>query len=175
MEHQLSPVARAGARGFSLIELMVVVTIMSVLTLGVLWGTGAGQSLSPSARASDPARQAQLFKQALGQAVDIAAFTRQPVGLFPKAQGWEVLRRQADGTWVSVGTPGHVEGLRLDWQIGARVHLAQAEHDGSAPAIRVLGDGRSTDFSLRFVPMQGSARPHVCDASGGAGVRCGAL
>lgn len=147
---------------------MVVVSIMSVLTLGVLWGTGASQSLSPSARASDPARQAMAFEQAVADAIDLAVFTRQPVGLRPRPQGWDVLRRDPEGAWLPVG-PGAADlrGMQLLWQVGGRGHLPVPEPGpADAPAIRVLPDGRSTAFSLRLVPQQGGSRPWLCVGDG---------
>ncbi len=164
----------AGARGFSLIELMVVVTIMSVLTLGVLWGTGATQSLSPSARGADPSRQAMAFENSVAEAIDLAAFTRQPVGLRPRPQGWQVLRRNPEGVWLPAGSGvTELRDMQLLWQIGGRSHQpAPAPGPEDAPAIRLLPDGRSTAFSLRLVPQQGGPRPWLCIGDGQSRPAC---
>ena len=152
---------------------MVVVSVMSVLTLGVVLGFGGAQSLSPSARASDPARQAQALEQAFEQARDLALFTRQPVGLHPLRQGWQILRRDASGGWIpEPHLTAHLEKLVLDWQINARPYAAPELAEVERPAIVILGDGRSTPFALRISSRQGTGTPHLCTNAGGQPMRC---
>ncbi len=152
---------------------MVVVSVMSVLTLGVVLGFGGSQSLSPNARANDPARQAKMFEQAFEQASDLALFTRQPVGLQPLRQGWQVMRRDATGDWVAEPhLSARLEALVLDWQINARPVVAP-EHAGVArPTIMILGDGRSTPFMLWIRSAQSRGSPHLCTNTGGQPMRC---
>lgn len=153
---------------------MVVVSVMSVLTLGVVLGFGGGQSLSPGARASDPARQAQILEQALEQASDLALFTRQPVGLHPLRQGWQVMRRTAEGTWVpEPRLTANFDRLVLDWQINARPYPAPDHAGTDHPVIEVLGDGRSTPFTLTISPMRAAAgAAQLCRSTGGQRMRC---
>lgn len=152
---------------------MVVVSVMSVLTLGVVLGFGGGQSLSPGARASDPARQAQALEQAFEQASDLALFTRQPVGLHPLRQGWQVMRRDAAGDWTpEPHLSARLEALTLDWQINARPYAAPELAGAAPPAIMILGDGRSTPFALRISTRRGTGTPHLCTNAGGQRMRC---
>jgi len=160
-------------RGFSLIELMIVVSVMSVLTFGIVLGFGGVQSLSPAERASDPARQAMAFEEVLQQASDLALFTRQPVGLHPLQNGWQVMHREAAGVWVAEPRLAAQLGrLRLDWQIGARPYRAPERANSARPPIAILGDGRSTPFTLRISPLQGSGAAQVCRSTAAQRLRC---
>ncbi len=154
-------------RGFSLIELMVVITIVSVVTVGAALSFGSGTALTPQARSADPERAARAFERALREAQDRALFGARVTGLRPQADGWQVVMRDADGVWQA-RQQAHWSALGFDWQVdGATIAPGSAE----APVIRVLPDGRVTPFRLR---MQGRAGGWQC-APDGAGMTCAAL
>ncbi|MCC5963602.1 MAG: GspH/FimT family pseudopilin [Rhodobacteraceae bacterium] len=157
----------APPRGFSLIELMVVITIVSVVTVGAALSFGSGAALTPQARSADAERAARAFESAMRVAQDRALFGARVTGLRPQADGWQIVMRDADGTWQTrQGT--RWSALGFDWQVnGASIAPGSAE----APVIRVLPDGRVTPFRLR---MQGRAGGWQC-APEGAGVTCAAL
>ncbi|MEQ9261379.1 MAG: prepilin-type N-terminal cleavage/methylation domain-containing protein, partial [Roseovarius sp.] len=131
--------ARCGAppRGFTLIELVVVVTIVSVMSLGVVLGFGGGASLLPGVRASDPVAQARRFEQAMTEARDMALFGRDLMGVQPLATGWEVLRYDADAElWQPVARAGPLE-MPLAWSIAGLPYPAPPERvPGAVPPIR---------------------------------------
>lgn len=152
---------------------MIVVSIMSVLTLGIVLGFGANRTLFPSAKASDPEHQAMVFERVLQQASDLALFTRQPVGLYPLQNGWQVAHRKAAGTWATEPRlTAQFEGLRLDWRIHARPYTAPERAGSTRPPITILGDGRSTPFTLRISPVQGTRASQLCRNTATQHVRC---
>ncbi|MEL7012341.1 MAG: GspH/FimT family pseudopilin [Pseudomonadota bacterium] len=148
---QLSARSKNPSRGFSLVELVVVVTIVSVMSLGVIMGFGGGAQLLPSVRAGDPDGQAQRFEAALTTASQSALFGRKTVGLQPLSTGWEVLHYDVASDAWQVAEGSGVIAAPVAWTIGGLPYPAPDERNvGSEPPIRILGDGRMTRFALQI-------------------------
>lgn len=149
---------------------MVVVTIVSVMSLGVVLGFGGGANLLPGVRASDPAGQAQRLEQAVANGENMALFGRETIGLQPLSSGWELLRFDAAAeAWEPVERSGPLE-LPLAWTIAGVPYPAPPERfEGTAPPIRLLGDGRLTRFSLRLGADEGG---RICRAAIPGGFAC---
>lgn len=150
-EARLKARAQAQPRGFSLIELVVVVSIVSVMSLGVIMGFGGGAQLLPGVRAGDAGGQAQRFEAALSNAAQSALFGRKTMGLQPLSTGWEVLRYDAvSDAWQRVDRSDALQ-MPVAWSIAGLPYPAPATRTlGTEPPIRILGDGRMTQFELRL-------------------------
>lgn len=162
----------AAAPGFTLIELMVVVTIVAVLSVGALLGFGGGSRLLPGARGADPAAEGQRLVRTLARARDMALFGRQSAGLRPLAAGWQVaLYDPAQDSWRTALSID-AEGVSLAWRIAGTAYAPTgAGEEALPPPIRVLPDGRMTPFSLRF----GSGRASLtCSGERLGELRCAA-
>ncbi len=156
------------AAGFSLIELVIVVTIVSVLALTVTLGFATEGRLTGTREAS-PARTAEALEAGVARARDLAILARAPAGLRPDGDGWEILRREADG-WRRIG--GGALPERSEWRIDGQLirgALTTPETDDDEPPVRFLPDGRSTAFELRLGP-RGAA--HRCATSGPEPLEC---
>jgi len=160
---------RPDAPGFTLIELVAVMTIMSVLALALIVGSGS-DTLFGRDRASDAARAARTFEQAVGIARSQAFHARLPHGLLPRQDGWQLLRRDRDtGGWRAADPPVPVQGLA--WVIEGTVHFPAPALPDSPPLPRVIfaSDGRSTAFSVDFHAGQDRFR---CETDGWEALQC---
>ncbi len=155
------------AAGFSLIELVIVITIVSVLALTVTLGF-ATQGRLTGTREASPARAAAALEAGVTRARDLAILARAPAGLRPDGDGWEILRHEEDG-WRRIG--GGALPDRSEWRIDGQLirgALTTPETD-EEPPVRFLPDGRSTPFELRLGP-RGAA--HRCATSGPEPLEC---
>ena len=83
--------------GFSLLELMVVVAILSVLSVGVTLGLSRGAN--PAARAAD------ALQAAAAEARSLAMLTGAAHAIEVTPDGWRVAREGAEG-WVALSRGG---------------------------------------------------------------------
>lgn len=91
------PLARCSMRGFSMIELMVVLFIIALgSSLTVAWLGGADTSSRLRGTAQQLAAEFQL-------ASEVATARQQVIGWQPLAEGYRFLAWQADGSWQPWG------------------------------------------------------------------------
>lgn len=144
-------VDQARAAGFTLVELMIVVTVLSLLTLTV----GLGVNRPRNETAQDWSR----FKAVHDRMREQAVLGREVLGLAVSADGYQRLRR-AGGHWQEIGAP-------VRWRSAVTV---QQPFDRRAPLVFGPG-GQGTKLRLRF---DGGAVV-ICESDGWAAVSCGAV
>lgn len=150
---------------------MVVVTIVSVLSVGAILAIGGGGRLLPGAQPGDLTGQDQKLAQALARGRDAALFGRRQAGLQPLDTGWQVTTYDpADERWIPVLSQ-KVGGASLAWRVAGQVYPAPGAAPEGAPPVRILSDGRLTAFSLR---LRAESRSLTCRATGVSDLQCGA-
>lgn len=136
----------AGSRGFTLLELLVVVSIVSVLTTVA----GLSVTLNRPAPDNDPARFSAIYDRARHLAVAEGRI----VGLRLTGAGAQIMRREANG-WVA-------DGDAIAWDGAARI-------DGAR--LIVLWPSDQADPVLLEFP--GNGGPTIrCAAPGTGRMRC---
>ncbi len=149
---------------------MVVVTIVSVLSVGVLLGVGGGSRLMPGTQAGDVQRHGDALGLLLERGRDTALFRRQPAGLQPLRSGWVLVGYDARTEGWTHLQPVHQTGAAAEWTVAGRAYPAPATQPGTAPPIRIRADGGVTPFSLRL----GAAGSRLtCRVDGASALRCG--
>lgn len=140
--------------GFSLVELLVVMAILSVLT--------AGAALLATRRVEPEAGDLAVFRDTHDRLREIAVHGGRAQGLFLDARGWRTAE-QRDGFWQQ-------EGLRLRWRQPVRI-ITRTPAGGAVPQILFLPDGRTSAFELLF----GNGRDvQRCRSDGWSGISCSA-
>lgn len=135
--------------GFTLIELVAVMTVLSILALALVVGTGAG-SLMGRDRDSAAGSAARSLESAVSTARARAFHTRVPHGLLPQPEGWQMLVRDRDaGGWRGAGA-GRATGLT--WIIDGTAHFPTPPLADTSPRPLVVfaSDGRATPFTVDF-------------------------
>ena len=145
------PLTRDPAAGFTLIELMIAVTVLALLTTTVSLSVNRPQR----GTGTDWARFEAVHERLRQQSV----LSREVLGLQITAEGYRPLRR-AGGTWV-------VTGDLSEWR-GSVVVLAP--FDGQVP-VRFTPAGRTSAVRLRF---EDGAQVRVCESDGWSPVTCDA-
>lgn len=156
------------AAGFTLIELVAVMTIVSILALAVIVGTGAG-SLMGRERSSAAGSVARDLQTAVNAARDGAFHARLPHGLRPRPDGWQVLVRDRErGGWRPLGE-GHASAL--NWVIDGIAHFPTplAADTPARPPVVFAADGRATPFAVEILAGQERLR---CATDGWEGLQC---
>ena len=123
--------------GFTLIELMIVVTVLSILTVSVGLSMSFGRV---ERRVSDDAQRLQRYVTKLQEN---AIYSRRPRGLMLSARGWRVAQfNPQTRVWDT-------EGYGQDWQGAASVRLGYRSFGvARLPDVVFLPDGRSTPFEI---------------------------
>lgn len=140
--------------GFSLLELIVVITILSILTLGI--------SLSVSGRSGAQSLEGDLakFQRHFNDLRNLAIQGQRPRGLNFGAKGMRMASFDAaQGRWLMNTAP-------LPWA-GSVVLVGVAPTD--QPDIVILPDGRISAFELRFTFRD---RTGACRIDGGQELAC---
>lgn len=107
------------ARGFTLLELMLVVFLLGLTVGGVL------MTLPPSVSAQPEKEAAEQLLRQIQQVQDDALMSGQLYGLYLAPDGYQFLRRQAD-RWQPLSEPAALAGrqalptgVQLQWQLGS--------------------------------------------------------
>jgi len=141
--------------GFTLIELMVVVAVLSVLAVGA--GLVASRSAKPAAT-TDLQRFEHHIQTARAQAMQ----GRQLHGLFVTPRGFQPTVETVDG-WDKTQH-------ETRWRGGITLRLGTPRQGSKTPHIVVLPDGRVSPFTLSFATD--GRRRIVCRSDGNAGMSC---
>ena len=151
-------------RGFTLIELIVVVSIVSALALALGLATGP---LIERNRAGGAVQAAATLEREVEAARAHAFHHRRTAGLMPEPGGWAVVRRAEDGAgWERAGREGRL-GDPVQWQISGAAHTPTSL-PSAEPPIRFLADGRATPFRVTF----GGRAAQLCETDGMEPVTC---
>lgn len=142
--------------GFSLIEMLVVITIGAVLAMMVMLRLGAAGG------GEEPLRQLQRLAALVEQQCDQAMFQARPRGLRLTARGYDFWQL-ADGQWQPLADTG--PGRARTWQGQALISLRVEGHvvglnvERPAPQIVCQPLGELTQFELELAAAgQPSAR-----------------
>lgn len=153
------PAARGAApehsAGFTLIELVIVVAVLSVLAVG------AGLVASRSGRAAEQS-DLQRFRQQFETVRARAIQGRQALGIKITAKGFRGAH-QAEQGWVMSQQENRWRGRAVLQSDGPR-------QDTDAPDIILLSNGRSSAFTLSF--FTSGARRARCVSDGFSGLTC---
>lgn len=133
---------RAG-RGLTLIELLVVVAILAVLALPVALRFGSGGAFGGRAPAATAAERLTADWIAMR---DRAVLARQTLGLWPRADGWDWLVRDATGSWQPLGPGPKFDALAHRWSLDGAPPPERAET--TPPPVLLMPDGRGRPFEL---------------------------
>lgn len=136
-------------QGFTLIELVAVMTVLSILALALVVGTGAG-SLMGRDRGSAAGSAARALENAVRTARATAFHTRVPQGLLPRPDGWQLLARDHDnGGWRPVDER---RAAGLAWVIDGTAHfpVPPLAETPPRPLVVFASDGRATPFTVDF-------------------------
>ena len=126
--------------GFTLVELMVTMTVMALLASAVLWALP-----SPGGRVTD---EALRFAARVRAARDGAVVDARPVSLWVTAGGYGFDRR-VSGRWLPAGAPLRVER----WAEGTRADAGEA-----SGRLRVVFDPTGLPDRAADIRLQRSGR-----------------
>ncbi|WP_299305204.1 prepilin-type N-terminal cleavage/methylation domain-containing protein [uncultured Litoreibacter sp.] len=154
MADQLSlPVNAKDDTGFSLIELLVVLSILAVLAVGATLSAGRSGSNDLADIAAFEKRFAALRAHAIhGQTVK---------GLFVSPRGFQGAEQQ-NGRWLPAGREQR-------WQHRVRYDATGARVGQNLPTILFLPNGATTAFRVTF---QSAGQDINCSTDGWAALQC---
>lgn len=156
MADQLKPTDDVGEQGFSLIELLVVISILAVLAIGVSLATAR----APNAASMDLAAFEKRFETMRARAIQ----GQQIEGLFVTPRGHQLARFQRS-FW-------QYAGAELKWSGRVIFRTKAPSVVALAPEILFLPNGSYSPFSVEFV----SRSEHIrCDTDGWQKLTCEAV
>lgn len=162
MDRKIDQNQRRGGGGFTLIELVVVVAIMSVLSISVSFSAGRSGTGAQSDAARFAALHARLYERAI--------MGRHPLAVSLSETGWQMLQPDKDEaqSWVTVGRSGEFRG-EARFQFSDRKFGRRTRGELTTPDLVFLPNGQSTPFEVAFI----TARMTVdCVSDGWTGLIC---
>ncbi len=162
MDARLTTPGSQGAAGFSLVEVMIVVAVLSVLSVaaGLSVGrTGPGQE-----------GDAQGFAAVYESKRLAAILARHPQALALTDTGWTPLEidPEVPGAWRAAGPERALAGAWRDGATGAPLRGAVAGAAAQADLV-FLPDGQTTPVDMRFIARAGEMR---CTGDGWGALAC---
>ncbi|WP_147114503.1 type II secretion system protein [Tateyamaria sp. syn59] len=139
--------------GFSLVELVVVIAVLSVLAVGTSLTVGQSQRMKNDVR---------LFQQDFERVANLAILGRETRGLDVTPQGLTHYIRTDDG-WSVVGRERR-------WRGSVRPQTDLRRTSPGSPNIVFLSNGEVSQFSVRFVPRRGPGQ--TCRLAEPYGLTC---
>jgi len=149
-------VAPAQDAGFTLVELLVVVAILSVLTVAA--------TLSVATPAGGPSRDAARLQARYAALQDAAILSGRPQGLRLGPDGLASAHLLSDGTGWDLGRP-----LRWDGAASLTLDKGGATGGSGSPNILFLPSGQTTGFAVRFTRRNDVT---LCRTDGWSGLAC---
>ncbi|MGX1172630.1 type II secretion system minor pseudopilin GspH [Pseudomonas sp. R151218B TE3479] len=137
-------------RGFTLLELMVVIVLIGVLAGMVRFATGPGP-------AREARQQARDFVALVQQLRERAVLDGQEYGVHVRPGGYQALRLEVHG-WTAVSVPHRLpEGLTLGLELDG--HVLSLDAEGS-PQLLMLSSDEISPFKL-FINVAGQTVARV--------------
>lgn len=162
MDTRLTMPGSDGAAGFSLVEVMIVVAVLSVLSVAA--GLSVGRT--------GPVREndAEAFATAYEAGQLAAILARHPRALALTDTGWTPLEPDPDapGGWRTAGPERALVGAWREGATGAPLRSAVVGAETQADVV-FLPDGQTTPVDLRFIARAGERR---CAADGWGTLAC---
>lgn len=149
-EHGLESLGRSAANGFTLIELMVVLTIIGFVSAAVVLAMP-----DPRGRVIE---DADRFAARIAAARDEAVVTARPMGVWVSASGYGFQRREG-GAWVAIDDKPF---RSTDWKAGTRALVGR---DGRQQ-IGFDGTGLPTDPLTMTLASEGEHVTVTVDMAG---------
>lgn len=162
MDARLSLPATGATAGFSLLEVMIVVAVLSILSVA------AGLSVGRSGPAREADADAFAASYAAGRLA--AILSRHPQALALTDTGWTRLEPAPDlpGGWRAAGGERALAGAWRAGATGAALRSAVAQAPAQADIV-FLPDGQTTPVDLRFITRTGERR---CSGDGWGVLEC---
>jgi prepilin-type N-terminal cleavage/methylation domain-containing protein len=144
-------------QGFSLLELLVVITVLAILTISIGYSSSLGDPKSASG--DDASRFASVFSELQSGAI----LSQSRKGLDVSQKGWLVYHFDpVQANWDNDGRP-------VKWKGEASLLLKNRKSAPYDPDIIIMPDGRHSAFSVTFVY---SGVSQLCSSDGWMGVTC---
>jgi prepilin-type N-terminal cleavage/methylation domain-containing protein len=154
------------ARGFTLIELVVVVAIMSVLSISVSFSAGRSGTGAQSDAARFAALHARLYERAI--------MGRHSLAVSLGETGWQMLQPDPEDaqSWVAVGRAVEFRGeARFEFSDRnfGRNFGRKSLDELATPDLVFLSSGQSTPFEVAFIAANMTVN---CISDGWTGFTC---
>jgi prepilin-type N-terminal cleavage/methylation domain-containing protein len=144
-------------QGFSLLELLIVITVLAILTISVGYSTSLGDKKTASG--DDANRFVTVFNELQSGAI----LSQSRKGLDVSQKGWLVYHFDTtQGDWNS-------DRRVIKWKGDASLLVKNRKDFAYDPDIVIMPDGRHSAFAITFIHGGVS---QLCSSDGWAGVTC---